>query len=369
MAIRRSLFLSLAAAAITVGGGASSAVAQQGPTATPHEVTDGLILSADDFALAPGETLVDGGPGVTLAPEAHAGPAHAGHGHPHGHAPLFPPGSEMAMGMPCPTCEPGHYATVEAIYVKHDESRGLLGDDLFLRSNDFDYEWAGRLTLGRRFDCVNGYEFVYTGPLEWEMDGTANFTTVDGDVALAQRFEARMNSLEFNRTYFGWDVVKATHGIRAVFYEENAALNRVTNPADAINDYQAAESVDNFLIGPQAGLELYYPLSNRFFVGGKLQGAVFANFVESDTFVDSNAFDNVRDSRDDVDISGMFELGTNLGVHITESVSATIGYDMWYLIGVGTSHHRIPDTLTFRDVRANDEVFMHGATAGIQVQY
>lgn len=360
MAIRRSLFLSFAAAAVAVGGAASSAVAQQEhpplPAPPQQGVVDGLILSADDFVLGPGETLLDGGPGVAVGPGPHPELLE-------GHQPMFPPGSEMAVGMPCPSCEPGHYAIAEAIYVKHDENRALLGDDLFLRSEEFDYEWAGRLTVGRRFDCVNGYEFVYTGPLEWEMEGAASFLTAGDPTVYAQRFEANMNSLEFNRTYFGWDVVKATHGIRTVLYEESAGFNRSTAPANPA-DFTLAESVDNFLVGPQIGLEMYYPLSNRFFVGGKLKGALFANFVESDTLLDG-----VKESSDDIDIAGMFEFGTNLGFHITDSITATVGYDVWYLMGVATSHKRIPDTPAFREVNANDEVLMHGATAGIQVNY
>lgn len=372
MAIRRSLFLSFAAAAVAVGGAASSAVAQQGhsPLSPPphQEVTDGLILSADDIVLGPGETLLDGGPGVAVAPAAP--PGHPGHLP--GHQPMFPPGSEMAIGMPCPTCEPGHYVSAEALYFTHSEERGFINDDALVFTDEFDQEWAGRLTLGRRFDCVNGYEIVYTGPLEWEMGLDATYDIGGGaggggtTTTISQDFEARLNSVELNRTYFGWDVVKATHGIRVMLYEEASSFSRTTAPAPPAfrDDGILAESIDNILIGPQAGLELYYPLSNRFFVGGKLKGGVYANFFESDMRVDGDFA-----SDDDVDIAGMFELGTNVGFRVTDAITATAGYELWYLAGIAGSYDVIPDRFVFREPSANDEVFMHGFTAGVHVAF
>ncbi len=58
------------------------------------------------------------------------------------------------------------YAHAEALYWKQEEDQSLTYS-VGRRLSDFDYEWGGRVTIGEMFDCVNGVEFVYTGPFEW----------------------------------------------------------------------------------------------------------------------------------------------------------------------------------------------------------
>lgn len=393
MAIRKRFFLSLAAASAAHLSLVSAAVAQQPTRATspeeiaagvPAEFAGGLITSANDFQLAPGEMIVSGDPGLGIEsnsahglafdgvvyPEGiHPESIHPGAMHPeaiapemmHGHPPL-PYGYEH--GSDCPSCDSHHYVFAEALYFRHDGDGSLRRSNIFnVGEDELDYEWAGRLTIGRRFDCVNGYEASYAGPLEWE------------DTAPSERWEAKLNSLEFNRNYFGWDVVKAFIGIRTLLYDEEL----IDNDFDffpAADDF-ASQHTDNFLIGPQIGIELYYPLADRVFLSSKVKGAVLANFYESDTRVffsvdpgdpvPLSAADNISVSDDDIELAGFAEIGTGLRYQATECITATVGYELWYLGGVATAYDR---AINFGSgLEADEDVIVHGATAGVEFSF
>lgn len=397
MAIRKFLLLSLVAAGAAHFGVVVSAVAQQPtaphPSSGPEDISAGLIMSADDFLLAPGETIVSGDPELGIGagrypatgfPHPEAVPPGAAYGpQPFLESPLGP-----GFETDCPGCDPGHYLTAEALYFKRDD------DDFFTRSDSFalgemDYEWAGRLTLGRRFDCVNGYEAIYAGPLEWEQDnsfvdagggiftlinpvaplGAADLSTFNNAVAQRQNFRADLNSLEFNRTYFGWDVVKASIGIRTMLYNEEYNYTSVNNLGQS---GRLLQSSDNFLIGPQLGLELYYPLANRVFIASKLKAALLLNFFDSDTRLANNGVFVAGGSDDDHEFAGFGEIGTRLGFRLTDSITASAGYELWYLSGVATSYDDVPVNFGVNQgssVSADEDVLFHGATAGVEIAF
>jgi hypothetical protein len=135
-----------------------------------------------------------------------------------------------------------------------------------------------------------------------------------------------------------------------------------------------SQSTDNLLIGPQIGLQLFYPLGRRIYSDTTLKGGLYLNFVDSDGSLLTSAPTTAvaRGSSDDTEIAGMFEIGTKLGINVTRSISATIGYDVWYLTGVAESSSQLPlnyNLATPFTVNAEDDVFIHGLTAGIQVVY
>lgn len=370
MAIRKFIFLSLVAAGAAQLGVVSSAVAQQAgrlqPAPTPEEVlagspeqiSSGLIMSADDFQLGPGETVVSGDPGFGIRSGTNPATGYPYHdaarpGELYGSEPVLAPPPGYGLNTDCPGCESIHYVAAEALYFRHDGDGSLRRSTLFnVGEDELDYEWAGRLTIGRRFDCVNGYEAIYAGPLKWE------------DTAPGERFQADLNSLEFNRTYFGWDVVKALIGIRTMLYDEEL-INGDFIPA--VDDF-LTQHTDNFLIGPQIGLELYYPLANRVSIHSKLKGGLLLNFYDSDTrlfFADPD--DNISVDDDDTEITGFGEIGTMLTYQLTDSITAAAGYELWYLSGVATAYDRAVNLGS--SPSADEDVLIHGATAGIEIAF
>jgi hypothetical protein len=287
----------------------------------------------------------------------------------------------------------------------------------FTRSNnfglgDFDWEFGTRATIGRKFDCVDGYEFVFAGLLEWNESaqigpgatsqfipnasllGAFDAFNATNNLGLAaslnapagqttngfQNRSAQYNSFEFNRTYTGWDVIRVMYGIRSILYNEDY---RYTSSADVVTapgppPVTAARSgaltneVDNFLIGPQVGLEMYYPLSKRVFVNSRLKGGIYLDIAESQTRLFNQGTLVLNNSAKDQDLAGMFEISSQIGFHITSELSAFAGYDIWYLTGVATNEGQLPSNFGITQgngVSINDDVFIQGITAGLRYEY
>lgn len=138
--------------------------------------------------------------------------------------------------------------------------------------------------------------------------GSGNFAQFNNTNILQVR-RADYNSIEFNRTYNGWDVVRASLGLRTILYNEQYDLLAAAGG-------RASQSVENVLIGPQIGLDIYYPLSNRLFTGARFKGGVYLDIASStSTFGDTNF--NQRRTAEDEEISGVFEVGSKLGYQVT----------------------------------------------------
>ncbi len=79
-----------------------------------------------------------------------------------------------------------------------------------------------------------------------------------------------------------------------------------------------------------------------------------------------NAFDK------DTDIAGIIETGSSVRYRVLRNVVASAGYEFWYLLGVATVPRQAIYSITpatGNRVSAADEVFFHGATAGLEVSF
>ena len=356
------------------------------------DMIDGSVM------LAPGEVLMDpyGDPSIGMSPpgELGYGPQHHGHhggGHHragHRHAPLTgglvqgPVSADLCFG----GCQPGYYVRAEALYMRRTGHEGLtLSQDFAL--DEFDFEIGPRLTLGRLFDCVNGYEVVYTGLFdEWDQlavsntggtslltwagpGGTpASLAALTGAEPQQQAYRVDYHSYEFNRTYRGWDVVNLLIGGRVIDYSEDYIFTSSEGAAGGV----LGTATENLLIGGQVGLDLAYPLAQRVWSTVKGRAGLFANFAESQTILADSALTDfaINNEADDEDISGLLEFGVGVRYRLAQRAWLTGGYEAIYLHDVATA----PDQLFLSvgpglgiSTRIDDEVFIHGLTLGAEV--
>ncbi|XZE55639.1 hypothetical protein SH139x_001659 [Planctomycetaceae bacterium SH139] len=390
MTIRRNFVLSLVATGVALVGSVVPA-AGQSPTqglapmldspATQLSLQDGMITSLEGFELAPGETIIDGPPELKQLAETQMTPL---------------PATDYAQGMAAACspgcyvpCQPGYYSVVDMLYMQRTGGSG------FTRAfgysfDDYEWEFAPRVTWGRRFDCVDGYEFVFAGLLDWEdtIFGTTQDSVFIAPVLPANIFDAvqRFNnadrqfqsrrasydSFEFSRTYTGWDVARIMVGLRGIMYDEDYAFGAEdTVTGDSV---LLQQNTDNLLIGPQVGLQLFYPLGLRVYTDTTIKGAILLNFAESDTRLNVAAPTAVvlNSSADETELAGMIEIGSKLGINLTDSLSATIGYDFWYLSGLAEAGSQVSRNLspaTGFGINVDDDIFIHGVNAGLQFVY
>lgn len=295
---------------------------------------------------------------------------------------------QTSYDIPCPCdagCDVSYYGTAEALYFRreNDERFSLSRAS---RMSPFDYEWGGRLTVGRLIDCVNGYEFAYAGPFKWTRDSVRNgagqdsrlttvgllpvaISTFDGADFHSQTYQARLNSYEVNRRWWAWDVFSVLVGLRTVDYRESYGFNSIRNN---VGSGLYLDSTKNLMVGPQVGGDLMTPVGLRTLIGIKGKAALLGNFARNEILL-QNAGTSILDSVDSsIKVAGLFEFGGYAKYSLTPSIRLHGGYEFWYVPGVATvpgqSLH-VVSPQTGERVRAKEELLLHGASFGAQILF
>jgi hypothetical protein len=281
-----------------------------------------------------------------------------------------------------------YYANVEALYWKQEEDQSLsysVGRNL----SDFDYEWGGRVTIGEMFDCVNGWEFVYTGPFEWnrtlDLVGpglNSTFRTVDPFLPAPQSLDTffnasshsqalrtKLSTYEVNRRWFASDLFSTLIGLRFVDYNERFTFASFAPNGD-LGYFR--NNTDNFLVGGQFGATMYRPVTQRLSYGAWGKIGVYANFAKNSTLL-QNRGDTLADARrSDTSVAGLFQGGIGIRYQLLPRLVVTGGYEAMFVPGVATvaNQQTFPLSLTSpNNVNQDDNVYFHGANAGVELSY
>lgn len=311
---------------------------------------------------------------------------------PHRHSHHQARGSDPMVD-PCapPNCR-AYYLTYEALWLEKMEDQAFtVSQGRFM--NGFNYNQTARYTLGQMFDCTDGVEVVYTGPVKWsrgrlDTDGTgvgtlnsiittsggyvpAQVDAFNGAVVHRQIESARLQSFEFNRRWYAWDVVSTLIGVRGFQYTENFQFDSVdAGPGAPTGLFRT--NTRNFLIGGQIGADMLKPVSQRLNIGSRSRLGVFANFNEGQTLLVNRGTQLLNANRDDVDLSAMIQYGPYARYQILPNVVATVNYELLYLAGIATVSNQgytpvSPSLGTKYNTR--DSVFVHGGGVGIEVSF
>lgn len=324
-----------------------------------------------------------------------------------------------ACSMGCPTCEPYCYIRAESVLMRRQ------GIDNFTRSrnfslDDYDFEFAPRITIGTVPDCVSGNEFSFTGPLQWRtsetllntngltqlferipgqinpipiteqdiaftflydpeavVDPNADplvFTDNPGDAINIQRqtYESNYWSLETSRTTMAWDVAKVLFGPRYVNFEETYTYT-ASNGAAAADNGALVSDVSNTLIGLQVGVELFTPITKfgstymRARAGGYLnQSEARVSVVDQDEVLYGM-------SDDDIGLAGMIEISNGIQYQLGEMLGVHAGTELWYVTEVATAESNIPQTIgsraSTRSINNSDDVLFVGFGFGATLKF
>jgi hypothetical protein len=283
-------------------------------------------------------------------------------------------------------CDINWYVGYEALWLRREgDERFSLSRNTIMK--DFGYDFGGRYTVGRMFDCVNGWEGVYVGPYSWERQATvtgngnlqSNFSPSNGftlaDIATfnnadihTQVWNAELHSFELNRRWWSWDVLSTLIGIRYVDYEENFAFRSTSGALNGLY----TERLDNNMIGAQVGADIMYPVSLRTTVGFRGKAGVYANFAERSTFLSDGGTLLLNTGDNSVSVAGLIEGGVFAHYQIVRSIRLTAGYEFWYMPGAATVAEQSPGLLTpssGTSVRQKDDLFLHGGSLGVQILF
>jgi hypothetical protein len=309
---------------------------------------------------------------------------YAGHGY-------YPGGGDMAAfsnacGIPC---DPYNYVIVEGLYMERS------GEDNFsltrnVRMDEFDFEFAPRITLGTLPNCVNGFEFTWIGPLDFSravtaVDPAGNIDSVlqaggtfDGTLLdpfqdsnlQVQSYNSEYWSAEVNRTVVGWDVAKVLFGGRFIRIEEDFGYAAEKDVFSSFADL--TNSVENSLVGLQIGLDLLYPVARNLYTDFRGRAGAYMNFAESNTRLRNQGVTVVELTRDDEELAGVFELGGGLRYQLGRALSIRAGAEMWYITAAATSAGQINNPVTeafASQIDIGDELFYYGFNAGAELRF
>jgi len=334
--------------------------------------------------------IVGGGYGDSCS-TGNCGSSYGGFGNQYGGGGSFGSGGFSGCGTPCnPYC----FVTVEALYMQHQgDARPLIGQSF--RSDDFDFEWGTRLTIGSVPDCVHGMEATYVGPFEWDLatggplSPALNFAGTGGAISSDSllgpffddftnvnseqtEYNAEFWSLEANKTLIGWEVAKVLFGGRYIDYDETYRYS-FSQPGAAGS---FISETDNSMYGLQVGLDMLFPVSCHGYMDLRGRAGGYINFAESNVsglknVAGTQTFQPFSDS-DDSDLAGVFELGAGYRYDVGQMLSMRAGVEGWYVTGVANAQDQARQVITrgsFQTVDNDDDFFVIGFNFGAQLKY
>ncbi len=288
---------------------------------------------------------------------------------------------------PCAPCEPFGYVLAEALYMERGGNESFTTSADF-RMQGFEYEWAGRITLGLVPDCVHGCELGFTGLFEWDRAGSvtdvgggintqltpgapftaANISAFNNATFQSQFHEAEYWSVEANKTLVGWDVAKLLFGTRYIDYDE--LFNYTSQTATETGLLRS--SAENKLYGVQVGMDLLYPICKHGYSDFRARLGAFVNFAESDVALVNDGNLQLSNSGDDEDLAGVFELSSGIRYHFSECLSVRAGTELWYIANVANATEQFGPTLTpatGQNTNIDDDILFTGLSLGAQLRY
>jgi hypothetical protein len=280
-------------------------------------------------------------------------------------------------------CPPRWYAVAEAFALRRN------GDSNVTLSNGgrfggYDYELAGRATIGRTYDCLDGWEASYAGPFLWSQrqgaisDGELQAFLLPGVGLSADDLSAFRNadmhrqyrsstlhSGEINRRWWGWDVFSLKVGARYLRIEEKFEL--LSNAGNEFGDFSTG--YQNHVGLGQIGLDLMAPVGPWTF-GAKVNGGIGLNFNSGEVLLSNNDRRVLGNSSSDEQIAFLAELGIFSIYRLTERISLHAGYEAWYIWGLALPSDQQYAPLNFDSGLSyyeRGDLFYHGGTLGVEI--
>lgn len=276
------------------------------------------------------------------------------------------------------------YLTTELLYMARDG--GNFTASYAPQQESYGFEPGVRMTLGNRFDSIEGREFgltlmetmtshtSVTSPtnslFSWLQPGSgynaANLTSLNNASFHHSFSKSHYYAGEYNRVNWNWDVMSTFIGLRYTGMDELYALHSVGTTGLGAYRLRAR----NHMVGPQVGGTLHYDIGRKlsFSLGAKI--AVYANFYQTDTEFanESVRLMDVKDSR--ADLAWGSELGCFAHYSLSPRARIRGGYELWFYDRVATSEGQVTgfvSPFSGAIARNEDESLFYGFSLGLEL--
>lgn len=291
----------------------------------------------------------------------------------------------------------GYYLFAEGLIWTRGDGEVQLSN--FFGLDQFDTDGGLRITLGYRQNATRGREFTYFGTTDITEERTftsannqlnATFVGVGGigfqqtssffnAFSQTQRKSTQLQSLEYNRINWSWDLLKTILGVRYIYFDDSYSFFSSNNFS---NGLFVQDAVNN-LFGVHGGMELFYDVGYRTSVSGTAKFAGLINAANVDTNLFNAGVQSLAQDVDDSSFAGTIELGFMSHIQLNPRARFRVGYDLFFLWGAFTVANNIPrDTFsngnlvgtpvispnTGTDLNTNNPaVFFNGLSLGFEV--
>ena len=296
-------------------------------------------------------------------------------------ADVYTPMLPADAGLGCPS---SWYVHADAVYMAN-EANGPLSLAQEFALGEFAYEFGGRVTVGRRRDCLEGWEATYVGPMRWDVAG--EFTGVDlypafsaaGGVDISafnaaefqrQTYKSKLHSFELNKRCWDWDTMGGLLGFRYLNIEDEFTFFS-RDPLPAADEGFFAVDTRNNMAGVQGGLDLFYNVgaSGRLSLVGKTRFGFYANFAEGDVLLINAGAVELNNGDSDIQLAFLGELGFTARLQVLPRLFLRAGYEIWYVAGLAQSHGQTVSPLTpttGNNLDSGNDTWYHAGTVGAE---
>ena len=315
----------------------------------------------------------------------------------------------------CPNCGPGagysdgpiirDYGTFGSVsaanrYLYLDalvmtRADGDIQNSNFGTLNDFDFSAGVRATFGTRADSIIGRELSFFALPEIDQDISrtdapgrlsiitnptsgiaANGINSTNDAFFiatqqTQRKESSLYAVEFNRTNWGWDLLKSFTGFRFLQFDDEYFVSSVGSRLGADGQPVTGDftlDTSNSLFGAHLGGEVFYDVGYRWSASGFGKFGIFANFNSLDFDYNNDDFD-VNSEDDGFTISTVAELGFLAHYQIRTNLRFRAGYNALFVGNVSSVADNLGQTaglFSGFEGEDSDDAFFHGFNFGLE---
>ena len=279
----------------------------------------------------------------------------------------------------CGDCPPGWRVRAEGLLLTRENSRVTYSNAFGL--GGLGSQEGSRISLIRHLDCLDAWEVTYIGPYSWEESGqvagvglssrlnsaTLNLSEFNNATLHTQNYRSELNSVEFNRRWFGWNVISTFAGFRYLNLAEDFSFQST----GAAGTGTLAVETNNHLFGPQIGMELMYPVGS-WMTTTSMKGGMFANVIDGNALMINNGALQFANSDDDIEFAATIEIGYGVSFQVTPRIKVRGGYEFWWLYGLALAPDQVGSVLTAQSgskVQTSNSTYYHGATAGVEVEW
>jgi hypothetical protein len=250
---------------------------------------------------------------------------------------------------------------------------------------EFSTQAGWRIGLGRRKDATRGDELVYLGLSKDDrtrdlFGPAANLNALFipggglGDAQTSAFFNATrqiessstfLHSIQYNRNQWLFDVARKYVGIRANYIQDEYSLFSQNFFSGNLNI-----RADNFMIGPQAGLEVFYDVGYRFSLSASGEIMGLANFTTLDTFYDNGGITYADRNIDANNFAYGWDVGFVAHYQLTPEARLRLSYTGLWLYDVVSATDNVPPVLTSAvgsTVIDTDSMIFQGIGFGLEI--